>query len=213
MTSSEGNKNPWHTKGWWVAAVGIATIAATVIALVAYVYPRSSNPRAATPSSVLTNTSSAAPAVLAPTITSPPAEASPAVTAAATTSDAATNNVPSPPPPAPRVQSVKVQTGDYQRVGAGLYQLSGSTTLQLRYWWTTMTNYGAMDYTDTSCTVVGVITNTSSGEVVDVERSATCTLEGWHSAQVPQGSFKLTVAVTLESGAKGGGTTLFRVIP
>lgn len=212
MTSSNEDKNLWHTKGWWAAAVGIATIAATVIALVAYVYPRSSNPQAATPTPTLTS-SSAAPAVLAPTITSPPTEASPTVTAAATTSDSATSSAPSIPPPAPRVQSVKIQTGDYLKVGAGLYQLNGSTMLQLRYWWTTMTNYGAIDSSDTSCTVVGTITNTSSGEVVDVERSADCTMGGWHEVQVPQGSFKLTVAVTLESGAKGNGSTVFRVIP
>ena len=76
-----------------------------------------------------------------------------------------------------------------------------------------MTNYGAIDTGDTSCTVVGTITNTSSGTVVDIERSATCTLEGWEEVEVPQGSFKLTVTVTLASGAKGSGSTLFRVIP
>lgn len=76
-----------------------------------------------------------------------------------------------------------------------------------------MTNYGDIDSDDTSCTVVGTITGASSGLAVDIERSDTCTLDGWEQAELPQGSFKLTVTVTLESGAKGSGSELFRVIP
>lgn len=214
MTSSDGNEGHWYTNGWFVATVGVATIAAALITLVAYLHPRSSDPQASSAGPVLSN--SAAPAVSAQAITSPaspPPTASPTAAATAPFSDVATSNAPSSVPPAPRVQSVQVQTGDYLRVGAGLYQLSGHPMLQLRYWWTTMTNYGAIDTGDTSCTVVGTITNTSSGTVVDIERSATCTLEGWEEVEVPQGSFKLTVTVTLASGAKGSGSTLFRVIP
>jgi len=214
MTSGGGNDSHWYTNGWFVAAVGVATIAATFITLVAYLHPRSSDPQAFAPAPVLSN--SATPVVSAQATTSPtspPPRASPTTDAPATSSDVTTGNAPSVAPPAPRVQSVQVQTGDYLRVGAGLYQLSGATTLQFRYWWTTMTNYGAIDPDDTSCTVVGTITNTSSGVTVDIERSDDCSLDGWHETQVPQGSFRLTVTVTLESGAKGSGSTLFRVIP
>jgi hypothetical protein len=214
MTSSDGNDGHWYTNGCFVATVGIATIAATLIALVAYLYPRSSDPQASAPSPTLTSPTGPAASVQAITSpASPPPTASPTAAATAPSSDVATSNAPSAAPPAPRVQSVQVQTGDYLRVGAGLYQLSGAPTLQLRYWWTTMTNYGAIDSGDTSCTVVGTITNTSSGAVVDIERSATCTLDGWEEVHVPQGSFKLTVTVTLQSGATGSGSTLFRVIP
>jgi hypothetical protein len=211
MTYSDGNNSHWYAKGWFVAAIGIATIVGTIIALVAYVFPHSSHPQAFAPGPVLT--SSAVPAVPVQTITSPPATASPTAAAAATPSDVAASNVPSAAPPAPRVQSVQVQTGDYQRVGAGLYQLDGSATLEFRYWWTAMTNYGAIDSYDTSCTVVGTIINPSSGEEVDIERSDSCTLGGFEDVEVPQGSFKLTVTVTLASGARGSGSTLFRVIP
>jgi hypothetical protein len=111
------------------------------------------------------------------------------------------------------VQSVKVQTGDYHKVGSGLYQLQGLRTLQLRYWWTTMTNFGTIDSNDTSCTVVGTVTNLGTRAVEDTARSATCSLQGWEQVDLPQGSHQITVVVTLDSGVRGSGNSVVRVIP
>ena len=111
------------------------------------------------------------------------------------------------------IQSVKVQAGDYRKVGSGLYQLGGSKTLQFRYWWTTMSNFGAIDSSDTSCTVVGTITNLATGGVEDTARSATCSLQGWQQAYLPQGNYRVSVTVTLESGTRGSGSLQFRIVP
>jgi hypothetical protein len=61
--------------------------------------------------------------------------------------------------------------------------------------------------------VVATITNATTGAVVDTQRSATCSLAGWQSSYVPQGSYRLSVSVTLESGAKGSAKWPFRVTP
>jgi hypothetical protein len=38
-------------------------------------------------------------------------------------------------------------------------------------------------------------------------------MEGWHSARLPQGRYRLAVTVALESGAKGAGDYACTVIP
>jgi hypothetical protein len=111
------------------------------------------------------------------------------------------------------VQAVKVQIGDYHRVGSGLYQLAGSSSLQLRYWWTTMTSFGTLESSDTSCTVVGTVTNLGTRAVEDTARSATCSLQGWQQVYLPPGNYRITVMVTLNSGARGSGSSVVRVVP
>jgi hypothetical protein len=120
--------------------------------------------------------------------------------------------VPSPPA-SPVIQDVRVEVGDYRKIGSGLYQLAGSKVLNVRYWWTTTTNYGVIESTDTSCTVVGTVTNLATRRIAATARSATCSLQGWQSADLPQGSYRLSVSVTLESGARGTGTLQFRIVP
>jgi hypothetical protein len=117
------------------------------------------------------------------------------------------------PPASAQVESVSVEAHDYKRVGSGLYQLGGSDKLDFRYWWTTNTDYGEIESTDTSCTVVMTISNLGSGKVVDTQRSATCSLQGWHSARLPQGRYRLAVEVAIESGSKGSGSFPFTVVP
>jgi len=117
------------------------------------------------------------------------------------------------PPGLSRVESIKVQAGDYSKVGAGLYQLGGSRTLDFRYWWTTLTDNGAIDSGDRTCTVQMTILDLTTRQVVDKERSAACSFDGWYSANLPQGRYRLTVAVALESGARGSGSLSFTVIP
>jgi hypothetical protein len=114
---------------------------------------------------------------------------------------------------APVIQAIRLEAGDYHRVGPGLYQLGGARTLEIRYWWTTITNYGSIDSNDTSCAVVATITDAKTGAIVDTARSATCSLSGWQSSYVPQGSYRLSVSVTLESGAKGSAKRPFTVTP
>ena len=116
------------------------------------------------------------------------------------------------PPASAQVESVSVEAGDHRKVGSGIYQLSGSDKLDFRYWWTTSTDYGEIESGDTSCTVVMTISNLGTGKVVDKQRSATCSLQGWHSAWLSQGRYKLTVAVALESGSKGSGSYSFTVV-
>ncbi|HYN17521.1 MAG TPA: hypothetical protein VEY96_05485, partial [Actinomycetes bacterium] len=65
----------------------------------------------------------------------------------------------------------------------------------------------------TSCTVVMTISNLGTRKVVDKQRSATCSLQGWHSARLPQGRYRLAVTVALESGSKGSGNLSFTVVP
>ena len=89
----------------------------------------------------------------------------------------------------------------------------GSDKLDFRYWWTTTTDYGEIESNDTSCTVVMTITNLGSSKVVDRQRSATCSLQGWYSARLPQGRYRLAVEVALESGAKSSGNFSFTVVP
>ena len=100
-------------------------------------------------------------------------------------------------PASAQVESVEVEADDIGKVGAGLYQLAGHSGLDFRYWWTT----------------VMTITNLGAGKVVDKQRSANCTMQGWHSAQLPQGRYRLAVAVALESGSKGSGSYSFTVVP
>jgi hypothetical protein len=117
------------------------------------------------------------------------------------------------PPALSHVESVKVQAGDYSKVGSGLYQLGGSRTLDFRYWWTTLTDNGAIDGSDRTCTVVITISNLTTRQVVDKQRSAACSFDGWYSANLPQGRYRLSVAVELESGARGSGSLLFTIVP
>jgi len=155
------------------------------------------------------------------THSTPPVETTAPTSVAPTTSTtdlgASTNDsgsaTSSPLSDAVSIQSVKVQAGDYRKVGSGLYQLGGSKTLQFRYWWTTMSNFGAIDSSDTSCTVVGTITNLATGGVEDTARSATCSLQGWQQAYLPQGNYRVSVTVTLESGTRGSGSLQFRIVP
>ena len=116
-------------------------------------------------------------------------------------------------PASAQVESVEVEADDIGKVGAGLYQLAGHSGLDFRYWWTTVTDYGEIESGDKSCTVVMTITNLGAGKVVDKQRSANCTMQGWHSAQLPQGRYRLAVAVALESGSKGSGSYSFTVVP
>ena len=117
------------------------------------------------------------------------------------------------PPASARVESVRVEADDIGKVGSGLYQLAGYSGLDFRYWWTTVTDYGEIEGGDKSCTVVMTISNVGTGEVVDKQRSANCTMEGWHAARLPQGRYRLAVAVALESGSKGSGSFSFTVVP
>jgi hypothetical protein len=57
------------------------------------------------------------------------------------------------------------------------------------------------------------ITNLAKNQVVDRQRSAYCTMEGWYAARLAQGRYRLSVSVTLESGSKGSGSFAFTVIP
>jgi hypothetical protein len=184
----------------WIgaAAVIVAAIIGGIFALVAA--SRSNSP-APSP----TTTIPASPNATDTTVTAT-SEENPATTYEPTTSEG------TPPSPA-RVDSVTVEAGDYRKVGARLYQLSGSKTLEVRYWWTTITDYGEIDSSDTSCTVVGTVTNLATRAVVHRARSATCSLQGWQSAYLPQGRYRIAVAVTLESGAKGTGEMALTVIP
>ena len=57
------------------------------------------------------------------------------------------------------------------------------------------------------------ITNLRKNQVVDRQRSAYCTMEGWYAARLPQGRYRLSVSVTLESGSQGSGNFAFTVTP
>lgn len=154
--------------------------------------------------------SSAATAVVSSTLpssTETPISTSPETNPLADGSSAVTGGA------APVIQAIRLEAGDYHKVGPGLYQLGGARTLEIRYWWTTITNYGSIDSNDTSCAVVATITNSTTGEIVDTQRSATCSLSGWQSSYVPQGSYRLSISVALESGAKGSAKWPFRVTP
>ena len=132
------------------------------------------------------------------------------------TADPATSDTAAPygePPAAAKVDSVQVKVDDIGKVGAGLYQLNGHGSLDFRYWWTTVTDYGEIEGGDKSCTVVMTITNLARNQVVDRQRSAYCSMDGWYGAQLPQGRYRLSVSVTLESGSKGLGNLAFTVIP
>ena len=186
--------------GIWIgaAAVIVAAIIGGIFALVAA--SRSSTP-------ITSTTTMPAPTTVATdTAATPTTGWDPPTTDEPTTSDG------TPPSPA-RVDSVTIKAGDYRKVGARLYQLSGSKTLEIRYWWTTITDYGEIDSADTSCTVAGTITNLATRTIVHRARSATCSLQGWQSAYLPQGRYRVAVAVTLESGAKGTGEMVFTIIP
>jgi hypothetical protein len=187
------------SRGIWIgaAAVVVAAVIGGIFALVAA--SRSNSP------------------VPSPTTTVPAPPSDTTTVTATTGEDPTTTYEPTtsegtPPSPA-RVDSVTVEAGEYRKVGARLYQLNGSKTLEFRYWWTTITDYGEIDSGDTSCTVVGTITNLATRAVVHRARSATCSLQGWQSAYLPQGRYRVAVAVTLESGTKGTGEMVFTIIP
>jgi hypothetical protein len=38
-------------------------------------------------------------------------------------------------------------------------------------------------------------------------------MDGWYGAQLPQGRYRLSISVTLESGSRGLGNLAFTVIP
>jgi hypothetical protein len=112
------------------------------------------------------------------------------------------------------VQSVNVEVSDTYKVGAGLYQRSGRKTINLRYWWTTVTNYGPIAFGDKTCTVVTTITAIATNSVIDTFRTAECTYNGgWVEMSAPQGWQRILVDVTLANGSQGKGTFDFNVIP
>ena len=117
------------------------------------------------------------------------------------------------PPASAGVDTVQVEADDIGKVGSGLYQLAGHNGLDFRYWWKTVTDYGEIEGGDKSCTVVMTITNLATRKVVDKQRSANCSMDGWHSARLPQGRYRLAVSVALESGSQGSGNLSFTVIP
>lgn len=116
-------------------------------------------------------------------------------------------------PEVPTVQSVTVESGEYRRIGKGLYELAGSPSLNVRYWWTTTTNYGLIESGDTSCSVVMTTYAIPDGGVISTDRSATCSQQGWHEVKLAQGAYRIVVSVTLDSGASGDGEVTFRIVP
>jgi hypothetical protein len=183
-----------------ITAIG-GVLAAVVAGIFALAASRDSGPEP-------TTTTSAAVAGTGSTATT---SADTSFTAGTGTTDTAA--VDGQPPAAAKIESVQVKVDDIGKVGAGLFQLDGRSSLDFRYWWTTLTDYGEIEGGDKSCTVVMTITNLGKNQVVDRQRSAYCTMEGWYGARLPQGRYRLSVSVTLESGSKGSGSFAFTVIP
>jgi hypothetical protein len=109
-----------------------------------------------------------------------------------------------------RIQSVKINVDDFFKAGNGIYSLGGRRTIQIRYGWVTMSNYGELD--GKACTVVTTVTRDS--EVVYTYRTAGCSfVDGWVGPDFSEGSYLITVAVKADSGARGTGTSRLKVIP
>jgi hypothetical protein len=112
-----------------------------------------------------------------------------------------------------KIQSVDIEISDTYKAGAGLYQLGGRKTINLRFWWTTTTNYGPIDSGDKDCTVIATMTTKPSNKVVDTYRTANCTFSGWVEMFAPEGVQEIAVDVTLANGSHSRGVQRIRVIP
>jgi hypothetical protein len=143
--------------------------------------------------------------------TSSSPEAFPASTSSTTSAISGTQETPATEDL--KFQSVSLELSDTYKAGAGLYKLDGRKTINLRFWWTTATNYGPVDPGDKSCTVVATMISKPSGHVVDTYRTPNCSFSGWVEMFAPQGMQEITVDVTLANGSHGKGVESFRVIP
>ena len=112
-----------------------------------------------------------------------------------------------------KVKSVDIELSDTYKVGNGLYELGGRKTINLRFWWTTVTNYGPIESGDKTCTVIATMTTRPSNKLVDTYRTANCTFSGWVEMSAPQGIQSIDVEVTLGNGSRGTGSQRIRVIP
>jgi hypothetical protein len=195
----------WHSASWWASVGAIAGVVGALIAVLTYCASRPS------PNRVSSNASAPAQQAARPTV-QPGTESAPDDDLAIV--DATEPPVTTEPPESHEpvaIEAVTIEAGDYKKIGKGLYQLSGSRSVAVRYWWTTISNYGEVEGTD--CTVVSRVTDVQTGALHDTYRTATCSLKGWSEAVVAEGHWRIAVTVKLDSGATGEGVWDFEVVP
>ncbi|WP_328992757.1 hypothetical protein OG394_00765 [Kribbella sp. NBC_01245] len=111
---------------------------------------------------------------------------------------------PSPTPEAERIERIEIEIDDRNahKIGPGEYQVPEVGRLNLRYWYTTITNFGELD--SNTCTVVARVVNTKTKQLaVAPTRSAQCTWHGWLGiTDVQRGSYQISVYVKTETGAE-----------
>lgn len=183
-------KDHWLSRAWWAGIIGIGTLViAGLTAWLVFSPPGGDS---------------------VPTHDGPPQSAS----------SSGPVDAPAVTPPAPASKAAKIiqvavaSAGDYRRIGTGVYELKEAPSLDVKYNWYTVTNYGKIDSGVKTCDVAITVTNIDTGKVVDGAHSAECSLDdGYYESSLSEGRYRVAVVVLLSSRSRGSGTYSFRIVP
>jgi hypothetical protein len=104
----------------------------------------------------------------------------------------------------PTIVAVNIDPFDFQKTGPNTYALNGSRTLDFRYGWHVLSESGQLS---SGCYVRGVITSGNTPIAIDNNSCG----GGWNQANLKAGTYRVTVYVTTDWGAKGEGHWDFQV--